>query len=191
MYVDVQSKELGVGALMGRNWRMMNDVPGAAMMRMIQNDRSIAQCDFRPLVALESGKEWTLEALQADVHQTLGEQLSDIIEADQSVSETGLKVLRVTAVGSVQGVPIRWVVLHFSDDTGRRILGTFTMEGANFTSFAGSDVQLASSLRFEAQPDPTNQTTSLPRAGESTANVASTISGEDSIIEVQSASDLR
>ena len=123
LYVDLRSDELGVSVLMDRRWRMMNDVPGAAMMRMIENDRSIAQCDFRPLVGPQPGAQWTLEAFQADVKQTLGEQLSDLIEADQRVSEAGLRVLRVTAQGSVEGVPIQWIVLHFSDDSGRRVLG--------------------------------------------------------------------
>ena len=77
------------------------------------------------LVALEPGAQWTLEAFQADVRRTLGEQLSDLIEADERLTASGLRVLRVTARGAVQGVPIQWVVLHFSDDTGRRVLGHF------------------------------------------------------------------
>ena len=175
---------------MDRRWRTMKDVPGAAMMRMIEDDRSIAQCDFRPLVDLQPGAQWTLEAFQADVKQTLGEQLSDLIEADQRVSESGLRVLRVTAQGSVEGVPIQWIVLHFSDDSGRRVLATFTMEGDHVEVFAGSDMQLASTLRFTELPDRNARKVSAI-GGTDAQRVAKAKSGEDSNQEVQSASDLR
>ncbi len=190
LYVDLRSDALGVSVLMDRRWRTMKDVPGAAMMRMIEDDRSIAQCDFRPLVGLQPGAQWTLEAFQADVKQTLGEQLSDLIEADQRVSETGLRVLRVTAQGSVEGVPIQWIVLHFSDDSGRRVLATFTMEGDHVEAFAGSDMQLASTLRFTELPDRSAQKVSAID-GKDTLRVVKANSGEDSNQEVQSASDLR
>jgi hypothetical protein len=178
--------------MMDRRWRMMSDLPGTAMMRMIENDRSVAQCDFRPLVALEPGTQWTLEAFQADVKRTLGEQLSDLVEAQERLSPSGLRVLRVTAAGAVQGVPIQWVMLHFSDDTGRRVLATFTMEADHAEVFAGSDMQLASTLRFTEVVKADEQ--QVAGAGQMTLDppqIAEANLGEDRNQEVQSASDLR
>jgi len=137
LYVGIGSDRIGIEALLDRRWRMMTDVPGAAMMRMIDNEQSIAQCDFRPLPALEPGQQWTLEAFQTDVKKTLGGQLSAIASADQQVSESGLRVLRVTATGAAENVPIQWIVLHFSDDSGRRVLATFTEE----TAASASDIR--------------------------------------------------
>ncbi len=148
LLVDIHSGQLGFRVLMNRNWRMMTDIPGAAMMRMIDVEASVAQCDFRPLATLQAGQQWTLEAFQKDVQQTLGDQLTGLVGADQQVSDSGLRVMRVTARGSVAEVPIQWIVLHFSDDSGRRLLATFTMEGDNVDFFAASDDQLVSSLRL-------------------------------------------
>jgi hypothetical protein len=148
LYVDLHSDRIGFDALMNRDWRMMSDVPGSAMMRMVRHDRSVAQCDFRGLPSLEPGKQWTLEAFSEDVKQTLGDQVTDLIDADERVSPIGLRVLRVSAAGSVQGVPIHWVLMHFSDDSGRRMQATFTLEADHLDDFAGSDLQLASSLRL-------------------------------------------
>lgn len=148
LYIDLQSEQLGIGMLMDRKWRMMRDVPGTAMMRMIDRDRSVAQCDFRPLVALESGKQWTMESFQRDVRQTLGEQLTELVEAEEQSDGNGMNVLRLTANGAVQGVPIHWIILHFTDAAGRRMLATFTMESSRRAAFGGADAQLASSLRF-------------------------------------------
>ncbi len=195
LYVDLTSDELGFAVLMDRRWRMMNDVPGAAMMRMIDRDRSIAQCDFRSLVNLQPGAQWTLEAFQQDVQRTLGERLGQLVEADQRVSDSGMRVLRVTAQGAVEGVPIQWIMLHFSDDSGRRLLATFTMDGGSIGEFAGCDVQLANSLRMiERVPQDTAgegnpASAGLGPASRGAAEMAK--AGASAGLEVQSASDLR
>lgn len=183
LYVDLQSKFVGVSTVMDRRWRMMSDLNGNAMMRMIQNDQSIAQCNLRPLAKLQPGEQWTLEAFQKDIQLTLGNDLNELIEADQRVSAAGLRVLRVTAHGQVQGVPIQWIMLHFSNDNGRRVLATFTMSGDSIDAFAGSDIQLADSLSFL-------DTQSGRQAEAADAEVATKRSyvGDK---EVQSASDLR
>ena len=148
LFVDLRSEQLGIRTLMDRRWRMMTDIPGAAMMRMINDDRSIAQCDFRSLATLAAGEQWTLDAFQQDIKRTLGKQLTGLVSADQQASHSGLRVMRVVARGQVEQVPIHWIVLHFSDDSGRRVLATFTMEGENVEAFAQADEQLVTSLQF-------------------------------------------
>ena len=148
LYVEQQSQGVNVAAMMDRRWRMMSDMNGNSMLRMIENEQSIAQCNLRSLARLQPGKQWTLEAFQADVKQTLGNELNDLLQADQRVSATGLRVLRVVAQGSVEGVPIQWIMLHFSDDSGRRVLATFTMDSKMVDAFMASDAQFADSLRL-------------------------------------------
>jgi hypothetical protein len=196
MYVELRSEQLGISTLMDRRWRMMNDLPGNAMMRMIDRDRSIAQCDFRSLVTLAPGSKWTLEAFQNDVRQTLGEQLIEFVEAEEARSDDESSVLRVTANGAVQGVPIHWIMLHFSDATGRRILATFTMEGTRRERFAGADAQLTSSLRFIPRSSQTVKTDKTPEtepdspAEAAEKEVASNF-GEETKARVQSKSSLK
>ncbi len=189
MLVELASREIGLTTLMDRRWRIMSDVPGSAMMRMIENDRSIAQCDFRPLADLKPGQQWTLEAFQADVRRTLGERLSQLVEGDERLSDSGLRVLRITAAGSVQGVGVQWVMLHFSDDSGRRILATFTMDSASVDAFAGSDVQLANSLRMTAK-QPAAAAGTVKNAGSQEPESVAKMNAKKSDT-IQSASDLR
>ena len=177
MYVELQSRQLQVGTMMDRRWRMIGDAPGSAVMRMIDNDISIAQCNLRPLVKLPEGKQWTLEAFESEVRQSLGDQLGQLIEGDQRVSGQGLRVLRIVADGETQGVPIRWIMMHFSDDEGRRVQATFTMSGDKVESFAGNDAQFADSLRFLAPSDlhdgKPNESKSVVGQPEQGLNVAS------------------
>lgn len=148
LLINISSDELGFSALMDRRWRMMRDIPGSAVMRMIDHDRSIAQCVFRSPAKLEPGRHRTLEAFQDDVRQTLGDQLREVLKADQRLTDSGLRALTVTAQGEAEGVPVLWILLHLSDDSGRRLLATFTMDGDSVDAFSGSDVQLANSLRL-------------------------------------------
>ena len=80
-------------------------------------------------------------------------------------------------------------MLHFSDDTGRRILATFTMEGDHIEAFAGSDIQLASTLRFTELPAREKQVTEA--GGATQKRVAELKSSGNLNQEVQSASDLK
>ncbi|TWT53567.1 hypothetical protein Pla22_11960 [Rubripirellula amarantea] len=191
MFVDLQSDYIGFATLMNRQWRMMTDVPGAAMMRMTRDDRSVAQCDFRPLPSLEAGKQWTLEAFAEDVKRTLGDQLVEIVEAEERVSATDLRVLRVSATGSVEGVPIQWVLMHFSDDAGRRMLATFTLEEENMKRFAGSDLQLADSMRLIERSAKAAKEVADDESQPKSTRIADAISNDSPGNEVQSASDLK
>jgi len=148
LYVELQSRHALAGVMMDRRWRLIRDVPGSAVMRMIENDNSVAQCNLRPLVDLPEGKQLTLEAFEADVKRTLGDKLVQMVEADQRMSAQDLRVLRVVADGQTQGVPIRWIMMHFSDRQGRRLQATVTLAADQIERFAGNDVQLADSLRF-------------------------------------------
>jgi hypothetical protein len=148
LYCELTSTAVGYTALMDRRWKMMSDAAGASMMRMIENDRGIGQCDLRPAGKMAAGTQLTMAALVADIKQSLGSRFGQLLESREEVNEFGLRVLKVATQGAVEGVPVQWIFMHFSDDTGRRLLATMTVGGSDLDAFAGADVQLASSLRF-------------------------------------------
>lgn len=150
LLMDIGSDHVGVTALMDRRWRIMKDAPGEAIMRMIENDRSIAQLNLRPLPRLGEGEQWTLEAFELDVRRKLGDRFGEILQSQEAITDSGLRMLRVVATGQVQGVPIQWIMMHFSDDDQHRVVATLTMDGKSVPQLDGSDVQLAASLQLTA-----------------------------------------
>lgn len=148
LYCELTSAAVGYTALMDRRWKMMTDAAGSSMMRMIENDRGIGQCDIRPAGKMAAGTQLTMAALVADVKKSLGDRFGQLIESREEVNEFGLRVLKVATQGSVEGVPVQWIFLHFSDDSGKRLLATMTVGGSDLDAFAGADIQLAASLRF-------------------------------------------
>ena len=147
-FVSVKSEELGLGVLMDRRWRMMKDQPEAAMMRMVENDQSIGQCDIQPVPRPTDGQPWSLTGFESNVRLLLGNQFTEMVESDERTTASGTRILRAVANGSAEGVPIRWILMHLSDESGKQIVATFTMEGDNIDAFGSSDMQFASSIRF-------------------------------------------
>ena len=150
LLMTVASDSVGVSVLMDRRWKVMKDAPGEAILRMIENDRSIAQLNLRPLPRLGEGEQWTLAAFEQDVRRTLGDRFNELLQSEEKLSESGLRTLRVVASGQVQGLPIQWIMIHFSDDDRHRVVATFTMDGQSVPQLEGSDVQLAASMRLNS-----------------------------------------
>lgn len=148
LLMNIGSEFVGVTALLDRRWRIMKDASGEAILRMIENDRSIAQLNLRPLPRLGEGEQWTLEAFELDVKRKLGDRFGEILQSQSAVTDSGLRMLRVVATGQVQGVPIQWIMMHFSDDEQHRVVATLTMDGESVPKLDGSDVQLAASLQL-------------------------------------------
>ncbi len=155
LYSELTSAAVGYAVLMDRRWKIMTDVPGASMMRMIQDDTGIAQCDLRPLGKMAAGVQLTLEAMVGESRTSMGERFVEVLQSREEVNEAGLRVLRVTIQGAVENVPIQWIFVHFSDDSGRRLLATMTVSNDHLETFAGSDEQLTASLRFLPLEDET------------------------------------
>ena len=182
--VHVTSRSLGVTTLLDRRWHLMSDVAGAAVVRLADSDRAVAQIDLRRPPALPDGRSWTIGDLESDVRNRLDGQIRDIVARREYRTENGLEVASVTAAGEVDGVGVRWVVMHLTDDTGRRAVATFTMDAASVSDFAGHDEQFAAMFRFLDPADGDGVA-----AGKSRETVR--VSGKPARPQLESASDRR
>ncbi len=154
LLVNLYSPSGRYGVLLDRRWQMITQTPNLSTMRMVESDRDIAQCDIRRLPSLKPGQQLTMEALQSDVQRSLGTQFSEFLKAVEETNSSQLRIIRIHALGAVEGVPVQWVFAHCSDDQGGRLLATFTMAAENVETFAGADEQFVQSLRFLELPSP-------------------------------------
>lgn len=196
MLVAMSSDHIGVRGLMDRRWRVMKDLPGEAILRMIENDQSIAQLNLRPLAKLPDGQQLTLEAFENNVQKTLGDRFGELIESREGLTDGGLRMLRVVVGGHVEGVPIQWIMMHLSDDHRHRVMATWTMDGQSVARLAGSDIQIAASMQLtdgskdaaESDTEPGKNGKNLElSAAESTYEVES----ETAVATTASASDVK
>lgn len=143
-------------AFLNRQWQTLNGSKGLTTLRMISNEKALAQCDIRELPRMKPGEQLTLEAFQSEIKKSLGDRFGEFFEVEEGLNNAGLRTMRAVAGGVVQNIPVQWVFLHFSDDSGRRVAATFTLESSNVESFAGADAQLANSFAF-TKPAPIEQ----------------------------------
>lgn len=155
LYAELSSTAVGYRVLMDRRWKIMNDAAGASMMRMVDQDSLVAQCNLHPLGKMAAGQQLTLEAFVGESRKSLGDRFREVLHSSEEVNDAGLRVMRVTIQGAVESVPVQWVFLQFSDDSGRRLLATLTVGNDFLETFAGTDQQLAASLQFLALADET------------------------------------
>ncbi|HTN74022.1 MAG TPA: hypothetical protein VL096_02200 [Pirellulaceae bacterium] len=147
-----ESTEGGFRLLHDRRWQVMADHRDATILRMIDNGDLIAQCNLSRLRNLPDGKQLALDAFQREVISTLGKNFSQVVDTDQSTSESGLRQLRVVAAGAVQEVPVQWTYYHLTDDAGRNAAIVFTMDAQLVERFAELDRGMASSLFLKSRP---------------------------------------
>jgi hypothetical protein len=139
-----------------RRWMTYRDNGEEATLRFIVGNRRVAQCTVNNLIDFEPGRQLSLEGFQTDVRQMIRKDGHTILEASERLSNTDHRLLRVVVGGNTEGVPIRWVYYHVSNDTGRRLTLTFTLDEASLETFDGQDQQIASSLELLAWPTKLN-----------------------------------
>lgn len=155
LLTELTSTAVGYRVLMDRRWKIMNDAAGASMMRMIDQDSLVAQCNLLPMGKLAAGHQLTLEAFVGESRKSLGDRFREVLQSSEEVNDAGLRVMRVSIQGAVEGVPVQWVFIQFSNDSGRRLLATLTVGNDFLETFAGADQQLAASLHFLSLADET------------------------------------
>ncbi|MCC6509751.1 MAG: hypothetical protein IT423_11625 [Pirellulaceae bacterium] len=141
--------------LADRRWKTIVDTGEEAILRLIEKNQVVAQCNVTRLPKLAAGQQLTLVGMQDDIKRSLEKNLESLVEASERKNSGGMRVLRVVAVGKSSDVPVRWVYAHISDDSGRRVSLVFTMSGEASESFGMADEQMISS--FELLPETSTQ----------------------------------
>lgn len=138
--------------LADRRWTTYRDNGEEATLRFIVGNRRVAQCNIANLIDFEPGRQLSLEGFQSDVRQLIRTGGYEILEASERLSNTQHRLLRVVVAGSTEGVPIRWLYYHISNDTGRRLTMTFILDEASLETFGEQDQQLVGTMELLAWP---------------------------------------
>ncbi|MFN3190072.1 MAG: hypothetical protein ACE361_06070 [Aureliella sp.] len=152
--VRIQS-EAGRFTMFGdRRWKTFVDTREETVLRFVQDNMVIAQCNVSRLTDVKPGTQVTVEGVQADIRDSLKGRFEEFLESNEQVTSSNLRLIRTVSAGTVEEVPIQWIHNHLSDDEGHRFALICTM-GANMTDkFAAHDEQMTASFRLLPQLDP-------------------------------------
>ena len=135
-----------------RRWRVLLDRHDVCVLRCVDRGDLVAQCNISELADAEPGKRLALEGFQQEVRESVTSGAGQIVEASQTTTDDGLRILRVQATGVASEVPIVWVFYHLSNDQGRQAALSFTLEAKLQERFAEGDRTLVESFQFTPQP---------------------------------------
>lgn len=172
-YLQLQSINGRYRMLADRRWKTIIDSGDEAILRLIQNNKVIAQCNVTRLPKLEPGRQLTVAGLQADIQRSLDKHFGSFVESSERVTPNGLRLVRAVVAGSSSDVPVQWVYAHLSNDSGRRVALVFTMSGEDAEAFAVADDQMLSSFELLPESPSPQQPTPVAEPPERAATVPS------------------
>lgn len=150
--VRLESQQGRFATYVDRKWFTYVDGGEDSVLRMVENNQVLAQCNLARLPNLAAGSQLTLEGMQADIRKALGERFGEIVESTEKVTSNQLRLLRTEVSGTQEQIPLRWIYAHLSDDSGRRIALVYTMEASQAEKIADSELQMLDSIQFLATP---------------------------------------
>ncbi|MCA9199650.1 MAG: hypothetical protein KDA87_19045 [Planctomycetales bacterium] len=142
-----------------RDWHLVSENHHLSVLRMVKEKVTVAQCNVRVLPIRDKQERMSLDTFQSHVHKSIGQPLKQIADATESTTSSGLRQLKVTAVGTVAESAIQWICYHISDETGHEISLVFTMTDEQSEAFAGADHELVNSIVVIRSTDEQAQST--------------------------------
>jgi len=131
-----------------RRWYVTDDRTKSTILRLVDNEDLIAQCHISRLNDFPAGSQLGLEEYQEDIKRSLGDNFGQFESARQDTREDEYRVLRVSALGTVSDVPVRWVYYHIASSDGHRAAFMVSSEVDKVEVLADSDRLLADSFLF-------------------------------------------
>jgi hypothetical protein len=128
--------------LASRKWSTYRDNGEEATLRFVVSNRVVSQCNVTNMIDFEPGRQLSMDGFLIDVKKALSANSIEIVESAEKISANKLRLLRVVSRGTIQGVDIRWIHYHVSNDNGRRLVLAFTLNEANLDLFAAEDEQI-------------------------------------------------
>lgn len=158
-----------------RGWTLYTDSGVDASLRWIQKNYTFAQCTITNLTDTASGEQLSIAGYQDDIQRSMGKQLGQMLEANERNTNMGLRMMRVTSIGTLNQVPMQWIHILVSNDSGRHLSMVFSMTAASADRFGSQDLQIADTIEFTLRELPKSVREPSKEAGEITPETASLV----------------
>lgn len=162
--IEFEPQDSSFTVLHGREWHVLSNSPKHAVLRMVNDGQTVAQCNMRELPIEGKSKALSLEKFQQEVVKGLSSANPQIVDATEAVNPAGLRVLRVQVSGIVSNATVQWIYHLATSDDGRGISYIFTMAGDQAEEFGVADLEFTSTLRFSDAGEKEPRMVELPRS---------------------------
>ncbi|HEY8503674.1 MAG TPA: hypothetical protein VIL46_03775 [Gemmataceae bacterium] len=139
----------GFRFLHARDWHVVGRTEKHLILRLLERGDFVAQATLTRWEKAEPGKHIAPEEFRELIAQTPGWEPEELIEEGEVPTESGRWVYRVTARGSLHGVPVLQNFFAVAGPGGEQVMVTFVMKPANAAKVGTRDVALVNSIDFK------------------------------------------
>jgi hypothetical protein len=147
-----------------REWMAFKQTGSLLVLRLLDHGGMVAQCNVAPAPKVRPGERTPEEQFQQDIRASLGDQLTEIIAAEELKGPTARKLYRVTAKGKADESEMVWRYYLASDPDGRQAAFVFTAEASQLARLGDRDLDVVDSLEFLDQVEPTIAKPARPKS---------------------------
>lgn len=134
-------------------WKMIATEDDAAILRYIEKDELLAQCNIVQLPSRPADKPLTLNVYKKEVAKVLADDKhASLISAASVPTLTGDSALRIVVGGKEDGLDVNWFYYLVSSDDGRQVTFVFTMAKSVSQRVTPIATQLINEFEFQPVP---------------------------------------
>jgi hypothetical protein len=138
----------GLRILHDRRWHLTSDEPERLVLRRIDDDEFIAQCNVTIRPERQEGRQSTIAEFERDVRFSLGERFESLVSSREWTNAAGLSCFRLVIHGKVDGVPIEWHYYLAAPPAGRSAVFAVSVEPRFVEQLREADQALVESLQL-------------------------------------------
>src|SRR5262249_42486262 len=134
-----------------RRWHLFQQTSELALLRLLDKEGLIAQCNIKKLPDAKAGKHVSQEQFDADIERTLGKNFQEILQTEKLKLKEGLFVLRVVVAGTAERtiakkepdvVPMQWIYYLAANTDGRQIAFVFSVDPKQVEALDSRDLAI-------------------------------------------------
>lgn len=134
-------------------WKLIAAEQEAAILRFIDGDELLAQCNIVQLPSRPADNPLTLDAYKTEVAKIIkADKNAQLVGVASIATPPGHTALRVVVAGIEDGVDINWFYYHVSDKDGRQVTLVFTMAQSVAKRVSTIATQLVNEFVFRPNP---------------------------------------
>ncbi len=138
----------GVALQHPRQWYVFNQSEKMAILRLMHEGSLVAQCNVAVAPQLKPGQHTSPEEFQADIKQSLKDQLKKIEKAEALPGSGGKYQYRVQVAGTAGQQAMNWIYYLVAAPTGQQVSFLFSVEPKQEELLTPTELGLVQSLAF-------------------------------------------
>jgi len=141
-----------------RRWHVTHETPQLVSLRLVDKGELVAQCNISALAPVAPEKMQTLATFKESVKKSLGESFDRFTAERESTNDHGHRLIRIEAVGNVEGLDVEWHYFLVADDKGHQVAAGVTLEQSLRERLGNLDGEMMQALQLIVPTDSPDKT---------------------------------